>query len=122
MSFERFVFIVACLNSEITNLTTQSYLAFLKTKIVKEKFKNIKNTFTPLCVIHYLTTGIRARSESKQIQDLGRINTQKISSIKIPTFDKTNYTLWKKKMLLFIRMANPLYIQILKKWALHSYS
>ena len=42
------------------------------------------------------------------------MNTQNISSIKIPTFDKTNYTLWKKKMLLFIRMANHLYIQILK--------
>ncbi|KAL8101041.1 hypothetical protein AgCh_033067 [Apium graveolens] len=56
----------------------------------------------------------RAKSESKQIQDLGRMNTQKINSIKIPTFDKANYPLWKKKMLLFIRMANPLYIQILK--------
>ena len=42
------------------------------------------------------------------------MNTQKISSIKIPTFDKANYTLWKKKMMLFIRMANPFYIQILK--------
>ena len=42
------------------------------------------------------------------------MNTQKISSIKIPPFDKANYTLWKKKMLLFIRMANHLYIGILK--------
>ncbi|KAL8103457.1 hypothetical protein AgCh_027877 [Apium graveolens] len=42
------------------------------------------------------------------------MNTQKISSIKIPPFDKANCTLWKKKMLLFIRMANHLYIQILK--------
>ena len=42
------------------------------------------------------------------------MNTQKISSIKIPPFDKGNYTLWKKKMLLFIKMANHLYIQILK--------
>ena len=42
------------------------------------------------------------------------MNTQKISSIKIPTSDKANYTLWKKKMMLFIRMANLLYIQILK--------
>ena len=50
-----------------------------------------------MCVIHYLTSGIRANYESKQIQDLGRMNTQKISSIKIPIFDKTNYTLWKKK-------------------------
>ncbi|KAL8103330.1 hypothetical protein AgCh_027773 [Apium graveolens] len=42
------------------------------------------------------------------------MNTQKISSIKIPPFDKANYTLWKKKMLLFIRMTNHLYIVILK--------
>ncbi|KAL8125083.1 hypothetical protein AgCh_012669 [Apium graveolens] len=42
------------------------------------------------------------------------MNTQKISNIKIPAFDKTNYTLWKMKMLLFIKMANPLYVQILK--------
>ncbi|KAL8102972.1 hypothetical protein AgCh_027488 [Apium graveolens] len=42
------------------------------------------------------------------------MNTQKISSIKIPPFDKANYTLWKKKILLFIRMANHLYIGILK--------
>ncbi|KAL8149559.1 hypothetical protein AgCh_006529 [Apium graveolens] len=56
----------------------------------------------------------RAKSESKQIQNPGRMNTQKISSIKIPTFDKANYTLWKKKMMLFIKMANPFYIQILK--------
>ncbi|KAL8111634.1 hypothetical protein AgCh_019381 [Apium graveolens] len=55
-----------------------------------------------------------AKSESKQIKDLGRMNTQKLSSIKIPTFDKSNYTLWKKKMMLFIRMTNPLYVQILK--------
>ncbi|KAL8108664.1 hypothetical protein AgCh_024938 [Apium graveolens] len=42
------------------------------------------------------------------------MNTQKISSIKIPPFDKANYTLLKKKMLLFIRMANHLYVGILK--------
>ncbi|KAL8103438.1 hypothetical protein AgCh_027859 [Apium graveolens] len=58
--------------------------------------------------------GNAEKSESKQIQDLRRMNTQKISNIKIPTFDKANYTLWKKKMMLFIRMDNPLYIQILK--------
>ncbi|KAL8146339.1 hypothetical protein AgCh_004181 [Apium graveolens] len=46
--------------------------------------------------------------------DLGKMNAQKISSIKIPPFDKANYTLWKKKMLLFIRMANHLYIGIFK--------
>ena len=42
------------------------------------------------------------------------MNTQKISRIKIPTFDKANYTLQKKKMMMFIKIANPLYIQILK--------
>ncbi|KAL8135691.1 hypothetical protein AgCh_010355 [Apium graveolens] len=42
------------------------------------------------------------------------MNTHKINSIKIPTFDKANYTLWKKKMMMFIKMANPLYVQILK--------
>ncbi|KAL8102971.1 hypothetical protein AgCh_027487 [Apium graveolens] len=42
------------------------------------------------------------------------MNTQKISSIKILAFDKTNYKLWKKKMMLFIKMVNPLYVQILK--------
>ncbi|KAL8147379.1 hypothetical protein AgCh_004910 [Apium graveolens] len=59
-------------------------------------------------------TTIEAKSESKQIKDLERMNTQKLSSIKIPTFDRYNYALWKKKMMLFARMANPLYIQILK--------
>ncbi|KAL8124155.1 hypothetical protein AgCh_011965 [Apium graveolens] len=56
----------------------------------------------------------KAKSESKLIKDLGRMHTQKLISIKIPTFDRSNYTFWKKKMMLFIRMANPLYIQILK--------
>ena len=42
------------------------------------------------------------------------MSSQKLSSIKIPVFDKANYTLWKKKMLLFIKMANPMYIEILK--------
>ena len=67
-----------------------------------------------MCCIHYLISGIRAKSESKHIKDLGRMNIQKINIIKIPAFDKTNCTSWKKKIMLFLRMANPLYIQILK--------
>ena len=42
------------------------------------------------------------------------MSSQKLSSIKIPAFDKANYNLWKKKMLMFIKMANPMYIEILK--------
>ena len=42
------------------------------------------------------------------------MSSQKLSSIKIHVFDKANYTLWKKKMLLFIKMANPMYLDILK--------
>ena len=42
------------------------------------------------------------------------MSSQKLSSIKIPAFDMATYTLWKKKMLLFIKMANPMYPDILK--------
>lgn len=42
------------------------------------------------------------------------MSSQKLSNIKIPSFDKANYTLRKKKMILFIRMANPMYVGILK--------
>jgi hypothetical protein len=34
--------------------------------------------------------------------------------VKIPVFDKINYGLWKKKMILFIQVANPKYLEILK--------
>ncbi|KAL8157376.1 hypothetical protein AgCh_002177 [Apium graveolens] len=56
-------------------------------------------------------------SKKSKIEQNMKVNRFKIleeSSIKIPIFDKANYTLWKKKMMLFIRMAIPLYIQILK--------
>ena len=39
--------------------------------------------------------------------------SNKLNNIKIPTFDKENYGLWKRKMTLYIRAANPRYIDIL---------
>ena len=41
------------------------------------------------------------------------MNSQKVGSIKIPPFDKENYCLWKKKMTLFIKAANLLYMGIM---------
>ena len=42
-------------------------------------------------------------------------NTPKTTgTVKVPKFDKENYNLWKIKMLLFIKAANPLYPDILK--------
>ena len=41
------------------------------------------------------------------------MSSQKVGSIKIPPFDKENYGLWKKKMTLFIKAANPLYMGIM---------
>ena len=42
------------------------------------------------------------------------MTTQKTGSIKVPQFDREHYSLWKMKMLLFIRASNPMYISILK--------
>ncbi|KAK1388300.1 hypothetical protein POM88_016478 [Heracleum sosnowskyi] len=42
------------------------------------------------------------------------MSSQKLSSIKIPAFNREHYNLWKKKMLLFIRASNPMYLDILK--------
>ena len=42
------------------------------------------------------------------------MSSQKVGSIKIPPFDKENYSLWKKKMTLFIKAANPLYMGIME--------
>ena len=42
------------------------------------------------------------------------MSSQKVRNIKIPPFDKENYSLWKKKMTLFIKAANQLYIGILE--------
>ena len=41
------------------------------------------------------------------------MNNQRIGSIKVPPSDRTNYNLWKKKMMLFIKVSNPLYVGIL---------
>ena len=41
------------------------------------------------------------------------MNNQRIGSIKVPPFDRDNYNLWKKKMMLFMKASNPLYIGIL---------
>ena len=42
------------------------------------------------------------------------MTTQRVSSVKIPLFDKENYGLWKKKMTLFLQVANPIYLGVLK--------
>ena len=42
------------------------------------------------------------------------MSSHKLSSIKIPLFDTDNYILWKKKMLLFLDMANITYGELLK--------
>ena len=42
------------------------------------------------------------------------MSTQRVSSAKIPMFDKENYGLWKKKMMLFIQVANPKYLGVLR--------
>ena len=41
------------------------------------------------------------------------MSVQKIGSVKIPPFDKDNYDMWKRKMLLFIKVAHPKYIRVL---------
>lgn len=46
------------------------------------------------------------------------MSTQRVSSVKIPQFDQVNYDLWKRKMRLFLRAANPKYTGILATGAL----
>ena len=41
------------------------------------------------------------------------MSSQKVSSIKVPKFNKANYTLWKKKMTMFLRASNPEYMDVL---------
>ena len=41
--------------------------------------------------------------------------TAKVNGVKIPKFDKENYNLWKKRMMLFIEVSNPKYLVVLKK-------
>lgn len=42
------------------------------------------------------------------------MRSQKLSSIKIPAFDKEHYARWKKKKLLFIKAVDPFYMKILR--------
>lgn len=42
------------------------------------------------------------------------MSTQKVSTVKIPAFDRNNYGLWKKKMSLFLQVSNPKYMKLLK--------
>ena len=42
------------------------------------------------------------------------MSTQRVSSVKIPVFDKDNYGLWKEKMMLFLQVANPKYLGVLR--------
>ena len=42
------------------------------------------------------------------------MSTQRVSSVKIPAFDRNNYGLWKKKMTLFLQVANPKYMKVLR--------
>ena len=42
------------------------------------------------------------------------MTTQKVGIVKIPPFDKLNYVLWKKRMMLFLQVANSKYLGVLK--------
>ena len=42
------------------------------------------------------------------------MTTQKVGTMKIPMFDKNNYGLWKKKMTIFLQVANVKYFNVLK--------
>ena len=42
------------------------------------------------------------------------MSTQKTGSIKVPQFDRDHYSLWKMKILLFIRASNSMYLSILR--------
>ena len=42
------------------------------------------------------------------------MSTQRVSSVKIPLFDMENYRLLKKKMMLFLQVASPKYMGVLK--------
>ena len=41
------------------------------------------------------------------------MSSHKTCNIKIPTFDKENYSLWKMKMMLFMKATNPMFPEIL---------
>ena len=41
------------------------------------------------------------------------MSSQKVGSIKVPPFKRDNYSMWKMKMLLFMKASNPGYMNIL---------
>ena len=43
------------------------------------------------------------------------MSSQKIGSIKVPPFKRENYSMWKMKMILFMKASNPSYMDILAK-------
>ncbi|XP_074323206.1 uncharacterized protein LOC141660144 [Apium graveolens] len=43
------------------------------------------------------------------------MSSQKIGGFKVPKFDKANYNLWKKRMLLYLRAADHRYIKVIEK-------
>ena len=42
------------------------------------------------------------------------MSVQKVGTVKIPMFDRENYAMWKKKMLLFLQVANSKFPVILR--------
>ncbi|KAK1380496.1 hypothetical protein POM88_027240 [Heracleum sosnowskyi] len=66
----------------------------------------------PFCNSQGPITGIRADRLFYKSEIM--TSMQKSSSIKIPAFDKENYNVWKRKSMLFIKAANPLYLGILQ--------
>ncbi|XP_074355324.1 uncharacterized protein LOC141694519 [Apium graveolens] len=43
------------------------------------------------------------------------MSSQKIGGLNVPKFDKANYNLWKKRMLLYLRAADHRYIKVIEK-------
>ena len=82
---------------------------------IKEKFEN---TFTPPSVFTWWYSILNKWYQSRLLSNTEKINmnTPKTTgTVKVPKFDKENYRLWKIKMLLFIKAANPIFLDILRK-------
>ena len=43
------------------------------------------------------------------------MSSTKIGNIKVPPFERVNYNLWKKKMTMFLKALNPMFLGILEK-------
>jgi len=43
-----------------------------------------------------------------------KMSSKKVSGLKVPKFDKANYNLWKKRILLYLRAADHRYIKIIQ--------